>query len=250
VTQWLIPILGGLNETIASAPDGSFIVQGKFWGTNQVDISGQVYNNPDPASAAAYVIKFNPSGDVLWFKTFNTGSTNPLTTIEDIAVDSYGDVYVVGSLINTMNIGGINVSSNGSSDGLFFKLSGRNGNTIFAKGFGSADYSSVNSISISPNDRAVLGGYFYGDLYVLGELHSSYDNYFDILIIETDLDGYVLESNSYNNSITELVSSVLLDNDNNYMMGGHFSGNLKFTDSLEQVSSAGGDDLFITRFAK
>lgn len=250
VTQWLIPILGGLNETIASAPDGSFIVQGKFWGTNQVDISGQVYNNPDPASAAAYVIKFNPSGDVLWFKTFNTGSTNPLTTIEDIAVDSYGDVYVVGSLINTMNIGGINVSSNGSSDGLFFKLSGRNGNTIFAKGFGSADYSSVNSISISPSDRAVLGGYFYGDLYVLGELHSSYDNYFDILIIETDLDGYVLESNSYNNSITELVSSVLLDNDNNYMMGGHFSGNLKFTDSLEQVSSAGGDDLFITRFAK
>jgi chitodextrinase len=250
VPQWLIPIVGGLNETIASAPDGSFIVQGKFWGTNQISISGQIFTNPNPASAAAYVIKFSPSGVVQWLKTFNTGSTNPLTTIEDIAVDSSGDIYVVGSLINTMDVGGISITSHGSSDGFFFKLKERDGRTIFAKSFGSDDYSSVNSISISPSDRAVLGGYFYGELYIDGEPHSSLDSYFDILIIETDLNGYVLESNSYNNSITELVSSVLLDYDNNYMMGGHFSGNLKFTDAMGQVSSAGGDDLFITRFEK
>ncbi|MDH3903861.1 MAG: hypothetical protein OES90_11635, partial [Xanthomonadales bacterium] len=230
--------------------DDSFIVQGKYWGTNQVKISGQVFNNPNPTSVAAYVIKFSSSGEVLWFKTFNIGSTNPLSAISDIAVDSSDDVYVVGSLFNTMNIGGINISSNGSSDGFLFKLRGRNGNAIFAKSFGSDDYSSVNSISISPSGRAVLGGYFYGDLYIAGELHSSLDSYFDILIIETDLSGYVLESNSYNNSITELVSSVLLDNYNNYLMGGHFSGNLKFSDNLDQVRSLGGDDLFITKFEK
>jgi hypothetical protein len=250
VPQWLIPVLGGLNETVASAPDGSFIVQGKFWGANQVEISGQIFTNPHVGSTAAYVIKFSPSGDVLWFKTVNTGSTNPLSAIKDIAVDSYGDVYVVGSLINTMNVGGISITSNGGSDGLFFKLSGQNGNAIFAKSFGSNDDSSVNSVSISPSGRAVLGGYFYGDLYVADEFHSSLDSYYDILIIETGLNGNVLESNSYNNSISDWVSSVLLDNDNNYMMAGHFSGNLKFTDSMEQVSSVGGNDLFITKFEK
>ena len=261
--QWLIPVLGGLNETVASAPDGSFIVQGKFWGANQVEICrihnnickpGQIFTNPHVGSTAAYVIKFDPSGDVLWFKTVNTGSTNPLSTIEDIAVDSYGDVYVVGSLINTMNVDdgddGMSISSNGGSDGLFFKLSGQDGNAIFAKSFGSNDYSSVNSVSISPSGRAVLGGYFYGDLYIADEFHSSLDNYYDILIIETDLNGNVLESNSYNNSISDWVSSVLLDNDNNYMMAGHFSGKLKFTDSMEQVSSDKGNDLFITKFEK
>jgi len=249
--QWLLPIVGGRNNAITSAPDDSFIVQGKFWGENQIDISGQIFTNPHAGSAAAYLIKFDSSGEVLWFKTFNTGSTNPSSTIEDIAVDSDGDVYVVGSLINSMNVGGISITSNGGSDGLFFKLSGRNGNAIFAKSFGSNDDSSVNSVSISPSGRAVLGGYFYGDLYILGELHSnSIDSDFDILIIETDLNGNVLESNSYNNSITEFVDSVLLDNHNNYMMGGHFSGNLRFTDTMEQVSSAGGDDLFITKFEK
>lgn len=248
--QWLIPIVGGLNETIVSTHDDSFIVQGKFWGTNQVKISGQVFNNPNPTSVAAYVIKFSSSGEVLWFKTFNTGSSNPLSTISDIAVDSSGDVYVVGSLFNTMNVGGINISSNGNSDGFLFKLRGGNGNALFAKSFGSNDYSSVNSVSISSGGRVVLGGYFYGDLYVADKFHSSIDSYYDILIIETDSGGNVLESKSFNNSITEWVSSMLLDNHNYYLMAGHFSGNLKFTDNMEQVSSAEGDDLFITRFEK
>ena len=261
VPQWLIPVLGGLNEAVAVAPDGSIIVQGKFWGAIQVEIChihdnickpGQIFTNPHAGSNsnAAYVIKFSPSGDVLWFKTVNTGSDNPLSTIEDIAVDSEGDVYVVGSLVNTMNVGGINIASNGDSNGFFFKLAGDDGNSIFAKSFGSNDYSSVNSVSISPSGRAVLGGYFYGDLYIADEFHSSPDSYYDILIIETDLNGNVLESNSYSNSNPDWVSSVLLDNDNNYMMAGHFWGNLKFTDRMEEVSSVGGNDLFITKFEK
>jgi hypothetical protein len=107
-----------------------FIVQGKFRETNQVNISGQILTNPNPASTAAYVIKFSPLGDVQWLKTFNTGSTLPLTTFEDIAADSSGDIYVVGSLINTMDVGRFRITSNGSSDGLFFKLKGSDGGAI------------------------------------------------------------------------------------------------------------------------
>ncbi|HEU4927516.1 MAG TPA: hypothetical protein VFT24_10730 [Vicinamibacterales bacterium] len=89
-----------------NAADGSLIWQ-KSWGGSafpegvavsadgSIYVGGSVRLNFD-ANLRASLTKFGPDGTVLWHRIWNTPTSGGETMGEDVAIDSIGDIYLVG----------------------------------------------------------------------------------------------------------------------------------------------------------
>lgn len=130
--------------------------------------TASAYNNSDtiygglrPINAvSAFLIKYNSSGDLLWYSNITGGAT--ITTSNCITVDSNGDVYIggrggSGGTISHSNIygsitSGVSVSIN---NGYISKYDGRTGQFIWRSTIGDT----IRSISIDSSNYIYTSGF-------------------------------------------------------------------------------------------
>jgi hypothetical protein len=153
------------GNAIAVDSAGNTYITGKLQGSNIAFGSASV--STKDLSPDAFVTKLDASGNFLWTKTFaGSSSVVPSAALDagqGIAVDSQGNVFVIGSFQGTMNLGSSSLNSNGILDVFVLKLNGANGNVTWGKNFGGTGIEQGFAIGLDSSNNAYITGTF-GDI--------------------------------------------------------------------------------------
>ena len=140
--------------------DGFIYVTGFFSGVS-ADFDNLSITNPhwdSDCQPMGYVGKLDSNGNWLWVHSFDGVKDQRGSRDNRLAIDQFSNIYVVGGFQNTGNYGPFNITSNGEWDAFIFKMD-KDGNWIWAEGFGSNKTDRANGIAIDVCD----------DIYVTGE---------------------------------------------------------------------------------
>lgn len=108
-------------ESVEIDHQGNYIVSGIYTGTADFDPGVGVVNESSSGGDNPFVLKLDSNGNYIWH--YVVQSTFGGTLVEESTVDSLGNVYVVGSFVNTLEFDALNIiTSSGWSDGFMFKL--------------------------------------------------------------------------------------------------------------------------------
>lgn len=229
---------------------GNVYTTGKFYGN--VEFGGQTITplgEFDPNSRAdIFVAKQNSSGDVLWLKKM--GGSGVYEEGSDITVDNSGNVYICGHYHHSeyanypAEFGNIPLPSTGSQQNIFVTKLDNSGETIWAKAYGSQNYSyeTAKGIAIDDDGNLYVTGHF-SDTMVLDGITLTAQN-------TSSPQAYVVK---FNNSgvaqwaVTFTGDSRGIDiayfNDNVYIIG-DYENNI--TIGTITLTSSGPSDIFIT----
>ncbi len=140
--------------------DNNTFTYGYFSGTVDLAPGVAVQNFTSNGSDDLFIQKFNPSGTMLWVKTFG-GSE--LENSYDIATDSEGNVVVIGDYFNTVDFdpgaGTFNMTSLGNNDIFMLQLDA-NGNFNWMQSIGSTFSQAGYALYIDNNNNILSTGTF------------------------------------------------------------------------------------------
>lgn len=197
-------------------------------------------------------------GDLVWAKMM---SGNNLETGNDVAADSFGNVYTVGDFRGTVDFdpGDANflVSSNVGQPSTFISKLDNTGNLIWAKGLVGAgsSYNHGFAITVDPSGNVYTTGYFSGTVdFDPGEntqQNITSAGIYDIYISKLDADGnFVWVKTIGGASARSVGQDIVLDSLGNIYLTGYFWGSADFDpDSVDEfnVTSVSLDDIFICK---
>jgi uncharacterized delta-60 repeat protein len=172
------------------------------------------------------VIKYDPSGDTLWTRRFDTGfNDNSSEDASDIAIDRTEDVVVVGSLWRY-------------EDGSRFCVVKYNpsGDSIWTRTFRISGMERAHAVAIDSK----------GNIVVTGEGHSTQQTYSDYLTAKYDRMGALLWVRWYDGGWEDVAQDVAVDASDNIIVTGYSDSNLNW-DWCTVKYSPDGDTLWVRR---
>ncbi len=96
--------IGATPEAIAVDSGGNILITGQYTLTEDFDPDAAVFNLPDAgANADVFVAKYNASGNLTWAKSFNDTTDDSYNEGADLATDSAGNVYAVGTFRDSVD---------------------------------------------------------------------------------------------------------------------------------------------------
>jgi hypothetical protein len=142
------------GRAVALDASGNIFVAGYFSGT--LNLGGL------PLIAAGgsdlFIAKFSPAGVHVWSKRFGGAGSE---TVNSIALDSSGNIFIGGGFYGTANFGGANVTSAGDADAFLAKYSPE-GIYLWHVTFGAASTDVINSIATDSQGNVIITGYYQG----------------------------------------------------------------------------------------
>ena len=191
-----------------------------------------------------FVAKLNSSGVVQW--VYTAGGTGR-DRGRKIALDSSGNVYVVGYYMSTVDFGGGNVTSNGSWDAFILKLNS-SGTFQWVKSYGGSTGNDLGrDVVVDSNDNVIMLGTFRGTVNFDsgdggGEVNYTSNDY-DVFLIRLNSSGIWQSVWRTENSGSADARALAIDSNNVTYLTGSFSGTVKFGD--DTYTAANSNDLFI-----
>jgi hypothetical protein len=152
------------NGSLAMDADGNSYVAGYFEGAvdfdpahvhpGDVDWLTSVGNDRD-----LFVAKYSLQGALLWVRAIESDVTvsGRLETVNEIAVDDQGNLYVAGDFADTLRVGSITIASVGDHDGFLFKFS-EEGDALWATRWGTSLRDTGSSVTVGPNGEVYVAG--------------------------------------------------------------------------------------------
>jgi hypothetical protein len=186
--------------------------------------------------------------NIYWAKS---ASGNQLDEGNGIAVDKYGNTYITGQFESaTLNFGAHTVN-NTTSDlytDIFVAKFDVNGNCLWAKSIGGADYEYGSAIAVDDAGNVYATGYFESPSITFGTQTINNAGYRDVFLLKFDASGNAAWIKSYGGSDAEEGTGVGVDQAGNVYLTGYFSSSsIDFGGG--PLSTAGGYDIFIAKFS-
>ena len=145
----------------------------------------------------------------------------------DLAVDSDGNCYGVGSFEGTADFDGTDVVSAGGTDAYIAKYDD-SGSLIWVRRFGSSDSDETKCIAIDGDGNLLVGGVFKGSVDFDTAILSG-GTWLSIFILKMNPDGNVLWARKAGGSGIDSVQDIAVDEmDNLYLTGGFYSDTAQF----------------------
>ena len=179
---------GAVLSDIAVSNTGDIFVAGSFW--NEIEW-GSNFELSD-GSIDGFVAKMDSSGSWMWGTRM--GGMSDGDTMNDVAVDSNGDAYVVGAFYDHAYFGNQSMNRLQAQDGFVTKVNKTTGNFTWVEVFGGNQNDNATSIAIDSSDNIFLTGYYQGNI-VFGTntlLNSGYPSAF---VSQIDQNGGWIWSN-------------------------------------------------------
>jgi hypothetical protein len=234
--------LGGANtqsaRDVAFDPSGNTIVGG--WFLQEIDLGAGPL-----ASAGFYdtfVVKLDAAGNYQWGQRFGDAG---LQSLQGVAVDGSGNIALMGYFEGSIDFGGGPLTSAGNDDVFFTKFSS-GGALVSATRYGDVFDQFGNDVAFDASGNALLAGYFYGAIdFGGGPLTSagSIDGY----LAKMTPSGTSAWSLRFGDTTIQSSQAVAADSAGNVLLAGNFEGTINLDGT--PLTSAGGPDMFIAKFA-
>ena len=152
----------GMNvngKSIGVDVNGNSYITGFFKSPSITFGSFTLTNDTTTNSADVFVVKYSPSGNVLWAKSAG-GGFNDMGY--GISIGATGNAYITGYFrSHTITFGSTTLTNKGPNTGDIFVVKyDELGNVIWAKSVGAASYDYGNSISVDEYENSYLTGFF------------------------------------------------------------------------------------------
>jgi hypothetical protein len=163
-----------------------------------------------------------------------------------VVVDDGGNVIVTGSFQGTVNLGGSNLISAGSSDIFLAKFSPA-GQHLWSTSFGGSSGDFPETVATAPNGDVLLVGRFQNTMTVGATSMTSAGNY-DIFVARFSSTGAAQWARRYGSTLADLAASVASDSAGNAIVTGYFRGTVNFGGS-NLVTPFDGLDTFLLKLS-
>ncbi|MGD0711774.1 MAG: SBBP repeat-containing protein, partial [Bacteroidales bacterium] len=230
---------------------GGYCSQRFYFGNDTLNNMGAGYTD-------IFLLKFDPSGNPLWAKSF--GSNN-----EDwgrsIITDSTGNIYMTGNFSGLKFIAGSDTlyqadpSWDYQTSSLFIMKMDTLGNMIWAKCADGDEGAYPVSIALDKNNNIYVTGSFYSDTLILGKdtllnAEHSYSNEPDVFTAKYDKNGNEKWAKQAGGVKMDEGNSLIIDGNNYIFIVGDFVSSfiLFGHDTLFNYDTLGGDDFYIVKY--
>lgn len=248
-----------------SGVDGSVIWVETFGGTGDDGISGIDIDADDNVFATGYfedTVAFGLGGtmtsagkkDAFFMKISGSDGSTLLAKkkggIEDdyatgIAIDTDGNMLVVGVFEDVVNFGSGPTPSNGQFDCFILKADSA-GHTVWVKTFGNSGNDNCDSIAVDGSGNAVTSGGFSGTINVVGKGRTSNGGKDILVAMFNAADGNPKWVKNFGGSTTDDGKGVAVDGAGDVFLTGYFKGTGADFGGLT-MDSNGGKDIFLVK---
>lgn len=176
-----------------------------------------------------------------WIKNLGGSGSDD---VRDIVSDISGNIIITGSFENVMTLGTTNLVSSGGSD-IYIAKFDLNGNAIWAKQAGSADYDVGNSVTVDGNGDILVTGIYSGTA-SFGTIILTARGGYDIFIAKYSSTGTLLWAERAGGQGYDIAEQITTDNLNNVYLTGVFDGTVFF----DTITVIGGQtpNVFIAKY--
>lgn len=231
-----------LGRSVKTDGQKNIIVAGDFSGTVNF---GNVTKSK--LAQSLFVAKYDANEQLLWVNAYGGSS---LTQASSVAVDSFGSIYVTGLFFGTCDFGGGPLTSGAGVYGsdIFVAKYSSAGTHLWSKRLGGKFGNNTgDAITVDKDSNVFLGGKIYGEADLGGGLihtrHGGADNF---VLKLTSLGAYIWAKN-FGSDEADYVKGIAVDSKGDAVVAGYSYAGIDFGNGV--VSSAGGADLFLVKFA-
>jgi len=177
-----------------------------------------------PGSSAPFVVKTDPSGEVLWANQFGGSG---LDIGHGITTDSFGNVYATGIFTGTVSFGSITLSGYTYPTAFVVKQD-TDGNVLWAKKFADVNEQEIvyaQAITTDTQNNIYTAGYFrstadFGEIVLTKENDAG----FNAFIVKQNDNGDVMWAKKIGETGSVDIRKIVTDNFDNIYITGYFSG--------------------------
>ena len=254
---WAKSISGPSDESIESIEldaNDNIYMTGFFGGTVDFDPGVGVTNLVSRGYSDAFFLKLDSSGGYLWAKS--VGASYSDTYGYDIAVDSSGNVYAVGTFQDTVNFNpsgrAVNLSP-GSGESTFVLKFDSSGNYVLARKYSGNSFAVATSIALDLEGNFLITGFFGGT--------ADFDPGDGIANLNCSgmSDNFIAKYNGFGNYIwakriggsgndSSEISTSIDASGHVFISGTFFGANFSPGEGATTLNSAGSGDIFISEY--
>jgi hypothetical protein len=250
--QWAKTHSGpGVEDVFGVATDatGNLLIASMFTGTLDIDPGPGTFTVNTNGIEDIAISKVDPDGNLIWAKTI--GSTG-LEWVDGITLDISGNVFIIGSFSNTMDLdpgpGTFTLSSLNASR-FVLKLD-PSGNFIWAKNFGGPTSFGLYGITTDATGDVYVTGYFTNTVdfdpgptsFTLTALSQ------DIYVSKLSASGNFLWAKKIGDIGNEFAYTITTDASNNILFTGKFQNTVDFDPGPGTFTlSAASEDIYLCK---
>ena len=230
--------------------NGDLFITGVFKNTVDFDPGSSTHNLTSNGQYDAFVLKMDNNGNHIWSVSYGGGGYDYGNEID---VDSFGNIWVIGSFRNTVDFNPGSATSDktsvGGEDIYVLKLNFL-GNFLSVQTMGGTDNDNPLSLAIDAFGFLFVTGTFEGTAdfnpgNTTTNLSSSGST--DIFLVKLNFSGGLLFAKSFGGTGDDGATDVKIDANGNLLMTGYFSETVDFDPSnngTTNLSSLGFEDAF------
>ena len=197
-----------------------------------------------------FLVKFDPSGTVLWAKTFGGADGDQGNSV---AVDASGNVILTGWFASASITFGSTVLTNAgtTSSDLFIAKFDPSGNLKWAKSAGGTINDRGYGVSTDTNSNIFVTGWYSSPTinFGTGVLTNAGSATNDIFLVKYDANGTALWSKTIGGNNNDAGNACATDvSGNTYVTGNFASSSINFGTGALTNAGSGTNDLFITKY--
>ncbi|MBX7113520.1 MAG: hypothetical protein K1X64_04230 [Myxococcaceae bacterium] len=228
-------------QSIAVDQSGAVFVSGFF--TGQAVFGSQTITAT--GARDLFVTKLNANGEFEW--TFTAGGANAQMAGR-VAVSQSGAIYVAGTYDNTVNVGGIMLTSVAQSPDVLVVRLNADGVPTWAVSAGGSEPDEARGVAVTSGDGVAIGGTFGGSA-TFGSQMLTTQGFAGAFAAKLDAQGvytWATGCNSSTLSDTIFGWAMNMDTNQNIYVTGQVNGTVSCSGKMMQ--SVGGEDAFVVKF--
>ncbi len=233
----------GMNDAMMCVDnDGNVYASASYFGA-EVTFGSATVQNANSASEDIFLVKYNPSGEVIWAKGFGSSGTDRFL---HSVCDSEGNLVVSGcSNSASLTLGSFTVNVIGGYDSFIAKID-PDGNVLWVKSFGGGSNDFITVFDLDENDRIFSAGYFYSPSLTLGSIIVTNTGAPDAFLSMLNTDGTVEWAFGITGSMgtSENPYDVAVSKEGQCLLSGSYSSAINI--GAFSLTHAGGADAFLT----